>query len=241
MKEVFTDVTNSNFGLPRSVTNDEDEWVGSKKNSSGIAGTTMQHPPCDYKPSSSTSSVGINHYQQHNVSFRENNQVTTTENRKLSPTSPTNNFDEESYLIRYERMMKEQDTEQSITRSHVQSLLELLEDLLFEGEDKVKETAVGKNDDSKMLKEISFVELGRARELIRCSNEIDIIKTDKQFMMILQILSEGKEYFTIADDKQNCGDSRITNREHPSSKTTISWAEILQLYRCVRDAFPRLV
>ena len=220
---------NSGHSIVNSITNDEDDWVDSRKNRDGTA-VTIQHRPCNYRSVFSTSSTGMNQPQKHDITMREFNQAkpldrTTSEPPSLSISEPTQSsskfFEQESYLIRYEHMMKEQEMEQICTMSHVQSLLEILEDLLFEGQDKAYRNHTSRNDENILLKEFSLKELKEVQEKIEHSNEFDIIKTDKQFLMVLEIICEDKNYCTAVDSSEK-------------KQEKISWAEIIQCYRiCV--------
>ena len=199
--------------LVNSVTNDEDDL------------------PCDYRDTFSSTSVGAGHCQQHHSNIiRESNDEMTME---LPLSSSAEYFDRDSYLICYERMMMKQEMEQISTVSHVQSLLGLLEDLLLEGQ--ITNNNGGNNNN--LLKEVFLEDLKLAHDKIKHSNEYEIIKTDKQFMMVLGILCEEKDYSSpvegIMEEKQKRhGGNRIYGRNNELKK--ISWAEIIQCYRiCV--------
>merc|ERR1719491_780413 len=124
-------------------------------------------------------------------------------------------------------MMMEQEMEQISTLSHVRSLLGLLENSSLEGQTR--------KDDNNLLKEVSLEDLKRIHDKIKCSSNFEIVKTDKQFMMVLEILCEEKVYSTAIEDRGNGGGNGHGNRipkinEHKN----ISWAEIIQCYRiCV--------
>ncbi|MGK3760644.1 MAG: hypothetical protein ACI8RD_012961 [Bacillariaceae sp.] len=213
--------------LVNSVTNDEDDL------------------PCDYRDNFSNTSVGTSHYQHHHSNMiRKSNEKTTIEYTSSSApgrpsasnfggpppisSSDQDYFDRDSYLICYERMMMKQEMEQISTVSHVQSLLGLLEDLLLEGQ------TTNNNGDNNLLKEVFLEDLKLAHDKIKHSNEFEIIKTDKQFMMVLGILCEEKDYSSAAiEEKQKRnGGNRISKRNNELKK--ISWAEIIQCYRiCV--------
>jgi hypothetical protein len=198
--------------LVNSVTNDEDDL------------------PCDYRDTFSSTSVGASHCQQHHSNMiRESND----EKMMDSPSSSSAEyFDRDSYLICYERMMMKQEMEQISTVSHVQSLLGLLEDLLLEGQ--LSNNNGGNNN---LLKEVFPEDLKQAHDKIKHSNEYEIIKTDKQFMMVLGILCEEKDYSSAAEGRteekqKRHGGNRISKRNNELRK--ISWAEIIQCYRiCV--------
>lgn len=220
---------NSVNSIVNSVTNDEDDWNESRNNSGGTA-VTIQHRPCNYRSAFSTSSMGMNNHQKHDVTMNEFNhnksrEQTTSALPPLPMFEPTPSsskfFDQESYLIRYEHMMEEQEMEQISTLSHVQYLLELSEDLLLDGKDEAYRNHTSRSENNNLLKEFTFVDLKRVQEKIEHSNEFDIIKTDKQFLMVLEILCEEKDNSTA-----------VVNSEEKQDK--ISWAEIIQCYRtCV--------
>jgi len=218
-------INNSNHPLVNSVTNDEDDWaVDSKKP------VRAQYRTCNYRETFSRSSVGMTHGQQLKKStIRESNKTKTTEPTLLaqSAVSSSGCFDQDSYLIRYERMMIEQEMEQISTLSHVQSLLGLLEDSLLKGHIR--------KDDNNLLKEFCLEDLKRIHDKIKFSSEFEIIKTDKQFMMVLEILCEKKVYSTYIDGNGKGGKNGHGNRiPKINERKKISWAEIIQCYRiCV--------
>jgi len=206
-------INNSNRPLVNSVTNDEDDWVVDSK-----------------KPVFSKSSVGMTHGQQHTKNTARGSNKAKTAEPTLSAqpaVSSSECFDRDSYLIRYEQMMMEQEMEQISTISHVQSLLGLLENSLLEGQTR--------KDDNNLLKEVSLEDLKRIHDKIKFSRKFDFVKTDKQFMMVLEILCEEKVYSTAIEDRgKGVGNGHANRIPKINERKNISWAEIIQCYRiCV--------
>ncbi|VEU37032.1 unnamed protein product [Pseudo-nitzschia multistriata] len=232
-----------NQSIANSITNDEDDWDGPRENSEHSIvhsvtnddelnesrtdndgeGLSILPRPCNYKTAFSTAAAKTNRYTD------KKKDATIEELRTSPPSSPTAieqrassrcSFDQESFLIRYERMMKGQEVEQTTTISYVQSLLDLLESIQPE------EIQAGKNyedaeQSNPLLREISLEQLKRMYTKLENLGEYDTIKIDKQFLMVLEIFCEEKE-----------AASTIDNIEKNEEK--VSWAEIIQCYRsCV--------
>ena len=186
--------------IVNSVTNDEEDEMYSG-NSNVESGEGDQNFQIDQK-------VGMNHIKQESSDFF--------------------NQERESYLIRYEQMIMEQEKEQNTAFSHVESLLGLLEDVL-----PIRRI---KNSDGTLIKEVFVEDLKQAYRKIKCSKDFEMIKSDKQFMMVLDIICEETEWSSdkvgsIAEAEQyHVADIRSKRNEY----YMISWPEIIQCYRiCV--------
>jgi hypothetical protein len=125
------------------------------------------------------------------------------------------NYGVETYLNHYEIMLQRQEDENVATLAHLKPMLEVLEALA-----RGRNTAVIPNTDiiyydrTTLLKEFQFGDLQKAVNRLQVRDtQFDFIQTDRQFMLVLKLLTE-------------------TN----SAKTSqsISWAEIAHCYRiCV--------
>jgi hypothetical protein len=121
----------------------------------------------------------------------------------------------ETYLNHYEIMLQRQEDENVATLAHLKPMLEVLEALA-----RGSNTAVIPNTDviyydrTTLLKEFQFGDLQKAVNRLQLRDtQFDFIQTDRQFMLVLKLLTESS-----------------------SAKTcqSISWAEIAHCYRiCV--------
>jgi hypothetical protein len=164
----------------------------------------------------------------------------STSNFILQPPSTIGlDNEEESYLIRYQHMMAQQEREQMVTLAHLQPLLELLEGLALANHHHHRHhegppSFLGKNGNHNIglydsrhpfVREISYAALQKALAVIEETDGCyDIIKTDRQFMMVLRMLCEEEQF----SHNKNLDSSN----KHPP--TQISWGEFIQCYRlCV--------
>ena len=210
---------NSGHSIVNSVTNDEDddEWIGHRNDSRGVA-ISIQPRPRNYQSVFFKQEIAIKGLKQTESTLPPNPSLSMFERERFA----NNRFDKESFLIRYEDMMNEQEKEQTSTISHLQFFLELLMDLQLVGQDGVNgHQRFDENKDNCLLIEFSIEDLKHAQKKLQNSEKYDIIKTDKQFLMVLDILCEDN------DDSPEKFSSEIMQKQ-------ISWAEIVQCYRyCV--------
>jgi hypothetical protein len=212
---------NSGHSIMNSVTNDEDEdedeWIEHRNNSRGVA-VSVQHRPRNYQSAFSKQETAIKGLKQTKSTIPSNPSLSIFERERFAK----NHFDKESFLIRYEHMMKEQQKEQISTISHLQFFLELLIDLQLDGKDGVyRHQRFDENEGNCLLIEFSIEDLKQAQRKLKNSEKYDIVKTDKQFLMVLDILCE-----------DNDNSPKLFSSEKKQKQ--ISWAEIIQCYRyCV--------
>ena len=120
-------------------------------------------------------------------------------------------YNAEIYLENYERMFQRQDKEHEATLAHVKPLLEILESISSSPSPFVKSIKVSKTSSNEYLvKEFLVDDLKRAIQILLSEKGgcYDFIQTDLQWMMVLNSFTE----CTLEDE-------------------TISWAEILFLYK----------
>ena len=138
------------------------------------------------------------------------NSVTEDEDDK-SYAAEEEIYGAESYLRRYETMMRQQDYENVATLLHLLPMLELLENL-SQGHDTVIRNSDYVNDAMCLVKEFHYSDFMNVLSVIEEENAYDFIKTDRQWMMVLKMLTENV----------------------PEGDKWISWAEIVQCYKiCV--------
>ena len=209
---------NSERSIVRSVTNDEDEW-SEPSNSGQYVPFSVQHHPQNYQSEFSKQETTINRLKHTRESTTLSKFPVSMLGRK--PFENTY-FEKESFLFRYERMMMEQEKEQLSTISHLHFFLELLTDLQLDGQDEVyRRQEFDKNKDNCLLIRFSIADLKQAQKKLKNSEKYDIVKTDKQFLMVLDIL---------CNDKSSFADIYTAEK----NERNISWAEIIQCYRnCV--------
>jgi len=209
---------NSGHSIVNSVTNDDDddddEWIGHRNDSRGVV-VSIQPRPRNYQSAFSKKETAIKGLKQTKSTLSPNPSLSIFERERFA----NNCFDKESFLIRYEDMMNEQEKEQTSTISHLQFFLELLIDLQLDGQDGFYEhKRFDENKDNCLLIEFSIEDLKQAQKKLQNSEKYDIVKTDKQFLMVLDILCEGN------DNSPEIFSSQKKQKQ-------ISWAEIVQCYR----------
>lgn len=120
-------------------------------------------------------------------------------------------YNAEIYLENYERMFQQQDKEHEATLAHVKPLLEILESISSSPSPFVKSLKMSKTIGNEyLMKEFPVDDLKRAIQILLSEKGgcYDFIQTDLQWMMVLNSFTE----CTLEDE-------------------TISWAEILFLYK----------
>eukprot|EP00980_Cylindrotheca_fusiformis_P003128 scaffold721_cov131-Cylindrotheca_fusiformis.AAC.18 len=126
-----------------------------------------------------------------------------------------NIYDVETYLKNYEIMLQRQDDENVATLSHLKPMLEVLE-AMVEGRmaTSIPNSETIYYDRTTLLKEFSLRDLQQAANRLQVKKtEFDFIQTDRQFMLVLELLSGSN----VVDTSQK-----------------ISWAELVHLYKiCV--------
>ncbi len=224
--------------IVNSVTNDEDDWADSKHNSGRSILRSVTNDDDDSIEPKDSGRHNPMPAQQYPLNYQPEfsmrgtmmiNDVHHTESTELpKSTMPMfrqepleRNLDEEEFfLVRYEQMMFVQEKEQRSTISHLKFFLNLLTDLRGDKRGELDERYLVEDDidDDYFLFEFSIEDLKQAYGKLKNSPKYDVVKTDKQFLMVLDIL---------CDDKYG-----ITDIHTPETKNgKISWAEILQCYR----------
>lgn len=142
------------------------------------------------------------------------------DNNKVNPSS-NSNLDAVAYLLRYETMVRQQEAEDMAVIAHLRpcftELLALVEET--KGNDNNSKTNFSLDS------EISFHTLQKAVLALEHTTEKQkmMMTTDRQLMMVLKMLTHKG---TIATTD---GDHDATDDEE--TKTTITWAEIVQCYK----------
>ena len=192
--------------IVNSVTNDEDIWIEPRNNNQDSRETT-RHISDNYRSAFSKQECAIDQFDQHKSAILPSFPVSLPENRH----SMDDLFDKRSYLTRYECMMNEQEKEQTSTISHLKCFFEVLIEIRNNGNDGVDRLQrFDGSKDNYLLTEFSIEDLKKANKKIKESKKYDTIKTDKQFLMALDILCEDED------------------------TSVVVWAEIVQIYRiCV--------
>ena len=201
---------NCGHSIVRSVTNDEDEWIDSGRQVPLRAAYDLRNYPSAFLEHD----TAINGFEQTESTILPKNFM-PIERKPFEE----NLFDKESFLIRYEHMMMEQEREQLSTISHLQFFFDLLIELQ---QDTVhRRQALNENEENSLLTEFSIEDLKQAQKKIKDSEKYHIVKTDEQFLMVLNILCK---------DKYNPSDTCCPEEKDRK----ISWVEIIQCYRnCV--------
>lgn len=199
---------NSGHSIVRSVTNDEDEWIDSGRQVPLRAAYDLRNHPSAFLENE----AAINGFEQTESSILPKHSLPFEENL----------FDKESFLIRYEHMMMEQEREQLSTISHLQFFFDLLIELQREEQqDDDRRQPLNENEENCLLMEFSIKDLKEAQKKLKDSEKYHIVKTDEQFLMVLDILCK---------DKYNPSDTYCPEEKDRK----ISWVEIIQCYRnCV--------
>jgi hypothetical protein len=229
-----------NPSIVNSVTNDEDDEDCYHRNSD-IPGRSRGLPPRLSSTTQSGMKGPTNSHSMQRCSAPASNSIGAATSMDVV----------ESYLVGYERMVKEQEREKLVTWSHLQPLLELLEGLTQEGQGNVRSRYAKElknehppqhvencsrqehtgnpplcvNSSRDLLKEYTFTNLQRALSIIDNDTTLSnyhLIKADEQFMMVLRLLCE-------APLNPNHAQHNYIQKQHTHTK--ISWAEILQCYR----------
>ena len=192
--------------IVNSVTNDEDIWIEPRNNNQDSRETT-RHISDNYRSAFSKQECAIDQFDQHKSAILPSFPVSLPDNRH----SMDDLFDKRSYLTRYECMMNEQEKEQTSTISHLKCFFEVLIEIRNNGNDGVDRLQrFDGSKDNYLLTEFSIEDLKKANKKIKESKKYDTIKTDKQFLMALDILCEDED------------------------TSVVVWAEIVQIYRiCV--------
>ena len=224
--------------IVNSVTNDEDDWADSKHNSGRSILRSVTNDDDDSIEPEDNGRHNSMPDQQYPLNYQPEfpnrgtmmiNDVKHTESTVLpKPSLPMfrqdpferNLGEREFFLIRYEHMMMDQEKEQRSTITHLKFFLKLLMDLQADtkGEDSECHPLGDEISEECFLIEFSIEDLKQAYEKLKNSPQYDVVKTDKQFLMVLDIL---------CDDKY--GPTDMHTPETKDSK--ISWAEIIQCYR----------
>ncbi|CAJ1930359.1 unnamed protein product [Cylindrotheca closterium] len=135
------------------------------------------------------------------------------ESRRIGTEHDRENYGVEIYLNHYEIMLQRQEDENVATLTHLKPMLEVLESLV---KGKASAQIANSNttcyDRTTLLREFRPSELKKAyKQLKEESTRFDFIRTDRQFMLVLRLLSQ-------------------TAMAHQS----VSWAEIAHCYKiCV--------
>lgn len=229
------DTKAKNSEIPRSivnsVTNDEDDWADSKHNSGrSILRSVTNDDDDSIEPKDECQCVAmpVQQYPLNHPSEFSSNGTKSTE--LPQPTMPmfsqvpseSNVFENEFFLIRYEHMMMDQEKEERSASSHLQFFLKLLLDLKADtkGDGSACHQVGDEASQDCYLVEFALEDLKEAYGKLKNSPKYDVVKTDKQFLMVLDIL---------CDDKYDHTDITISETDRK-----ISWAEIVQCYRnCV--------
>jgi hypothetical protein len=212
---------NSGHSIVNSVTYDEDEdegeWIGHRNSGRGAV-VSIQHRPSNYRSAFSTQETAIKGPKQTDSIVEPNPSLPMFKRER----SAKNCFGEESFLNRYERMMIEQEKEQDCTISHLQFFFELLTELQLDGQNGLhRHQMAGGNNSDFLLTEFSVEDLKQAQKKLNTSEKYDVAKSDKQLLMVLDILCKDEEKYA---ETQNLEEKR----------KKISGAEIVQCYRnCV--------
>ena len=225
--------------IVNSVTNDEDDWANSKHNSGRSILRSVTNDDDDSIEPEDNRRHNPMPDQQYPLNYQPEfpnrgtmmiNDVKHTESTELpKPSLPMfrqdpferNLGEKKFFLIRYEHMMMDQEKEQRSTISHLKFFLKLLMDLQADtkGEDSECHPLDDEISEECFLTEFTIEDLKQAYEKLKNSPQYDVLKTDKQFLMVLDILCD--------DDKYG-----PTDIHTPATKDSkISWAEIIQCYR----------
>ena len=231
---------NSNIpqSIVNSVTNDEDDWANSKHNSGRSILRSVTNDDDESIEPEDSERRNPTPEQQYPLNYQREfasrgtmmiNGVKHTESTELPKHSlpmfrqepfERNLGEKELFLIRYEHMMMDQEKEQRSTISHLKFFLKLLMDLQADskGENRECHPLGDEISEECFLIEFSIEDLKQAYGKLKNSPQYDVVKTDKQFLMVLDIL---------CDDKYG-----PTDMHTPETKDIkISWAEIIQCYR----------
>ncbi|KAL3945339.1 MAG: hypothetical protein SGBAC_000544 [Bacillariaceae sp.] len=132
------------------------------------------------------------------------------ETRRIGIEHDEENYGIETYLNHYETMLQRQEDENVATLTHLKPMLAVLESLV---KGKASGEVANRNtldyDRTAMLKEFRLPELKRGyKQLKQESIQYDFIRTDRQFMLVLELLTQ-------------------TSMTHQS----VSWAEIAHCYK----------
>jgi hypothetical protein len=214
----------NNPSIVNSVTNDEDE--DDHFGRSDTRNQTHSLPPLRSSWPSPPHAAGNSHIRRSKLHV-----LKSVQSSYLSTPS----FDAESFLVRYERMIKEQETEKMVTFSHLQPILELLDNLTKDGHGRDRNSSQDQYTDNRATdvngidsfsKEFSYDDLQLALSIIddvANASVYRVVKTDEQFMMVLRLLCE---------TGWNASDTSGDSSQQDTQQMRISWAEILQCYRC---------
>jgi hypothetical protein len=125
-----------------------------------------------------------------------------------------------AYLLRYETMVRQQEAEDMATLEHVRPCIERLQDLAgiepsFQNNNSnnngANHSSHRASDTAFLSQEISFADLRKAMQALDNATNMEFFKTDRQFMMVLRIL---------------------TSKAHEvEGNVTITWAEFVQCYK----------
>ncbi len=206
---------NSGHSIVRSVTNDEDEWTQPTREGDQQVPPSLQHDLGNYGSICATHRTVTKGFEQTKPTIVPTRTVPFLKSKPIQKDV----LDKQSFLIRYEDMMMEQEREQASTISHLQFFFDLLIGLQNEGQD-VRQP-INENPDDCLLKEFSIMQLKHVQEKLKNSIKYNIVEVDKQFLMVMDIL---------------CGDEHYSANSSGTGKEErkISWVEIIQCYRnCV--------
>ena len=158
------------------------------------------------------------------------NNVTEDEDDKKArhmagaPSDVTNIYDAESFLDRYETMVREQEIEYMATLSYLRPLLKNMQELaqpdVVSNRASTTQNYSNTDDDGDgSMLDFSYKDLKCALKNLDMNPAYNFMKADKQFLLALHILT---------DDAGRLVDGRIRENDR------ITWIEIIQCYRiCV--------
>jgi len=131
-----------------------------------------------------------------------------------------------AYLLRYETMVRQQEAEDMAVLAHMRPCVARLQELM--NQQPSFDQSLQHHEDMEFLThEISFVQLQKAlrrlEELQKKKNRpmMEHLTTDRQLMMVLRLLTQ-----KVDENQDECDNNNNT------PVPTITWAEIVQCYKC---------
>ena len=181
--------------------------------------------PVEALGSTNTKIEQVRHDLVNTITEDEDDHRGTSVNSIILEKNDTRNkkYHRESFLDSYGTMMKQQEIEYAVTVSYLRPLLRNLELLAWmensnNGHGQMITTYYNDHDDqSCLLRELSYAELHRALEKLEKSSAYGYMTADHQFMLTLRMLTRNEQLLDGVN--WNPTEDRIT------------WAEIVQCYR----------
>ena len=175
-------------------------------------------------------SLGMIHTEDDRRHLDLVNKITEDEDDRHAAPNPIltnmqkkNQTSTESFLQNYGTMMKQQETEYTVTLSYLRPLLRNLELLAWmetseRGPGQMITIYGNDDDDEKCLsRELTYAELRRALEKLEKNSSYEYMTADSQFMLALRTLTSN--------------DQLVDGVNWNPSEESITWAEFVQCYR----------